>query len=146
MIFASQPNWSIIQHAPRHAPDGEPLHFFTWPVIAWRHEKGALIPMTFEALNHDDVVAVLGPDGKVSIDGAVRIDRVEYERRVIASDPRAKAELSRRAAVKRELEPTPSLRPWQSAGPRNQTNPTARQMSRRWRAPFEDAKPQGIVL
>jgi hypothetical protein len=104
MIFSAQPGWSIIQHAPRHAPGGEPLHFFTWPVIAWRHEKGALIPMTFEALNHDDVVAVLGPDGKVSDGDAIRIDRAEYERRVIESDPCAKAELSRRAAVKRELE------------------------------------------
>jgi hypothetical protein len=101
MIFAAQPNWSIIQHGVRHAPDGEPLHFFTWPIVAWRHEKGALIPMTFAAIDRSQPLAVLGPDGKVSDGDAIRIYRDEYERRVIASDPRAKAELTRRAMATR---------------------------------------------
>jgi hypothetical protein len=97
MIFSAQPGYSILNHGVRCATDGEPLHFFTWPVIAWRHEKGRLIPMTFEAMNHGDYVAVLGPDGKVSVGDSIRVHRDEYERNVIASDPRAKAELSRRA-------------------------------------------------
>jgi hypothetical protein len=61
----------------------------------------ALIPMAFEAIDRGQPLAVPGPDGKVSTGDAIRIHRDEYERRVIASDPRAKAERSRRAMATR---------------------------------------------
>jgi hypothetical protein len=79
----------------RQAPEGDPLHLFETPVIAWRTEGKRLFPMT---LNSE----TLDLTARVIVDGnAIPIHRAEYERRVIASDPRAKAELNRRAMATR---------------------------------------------
>jgi hypothetical protein len=103
MIFSAQPGWFVVGHGVRFAEEGPPLHFFTWPVVAWRHDKGRLIPMTYEE-GAGSQWAVAGPDGRVSTGGDIRLDREDYETRVIASDPRAKAEFERREAMKREAE------------------------------------------
>jgi hypothetical protein len=115
MIFSSQPGWAIIQHGVRHAAEGPPLHFFTWPIVAWRHEKGALIPMTFEALDRGQSLAVLGPDGMVSTGVGFREDRTDYEARVIAKSDVALEELHRRWDITSETQADAKLAAMTSA-------------------------------
>jgi hypothetical protein len=89
--------------------EGSPLHFFDLPIVAWRTKGEQLIPMLFEDGFYGPEWAVAGPDGKVSTGAAIRFDRKEYEAQIIASDPRAKAELDRRDAIKREREANAKL-------------------------------------
>jgi hypothetical protein len=104
MIFSAQPGWAIVGHGVRVAADGPPLHFFELPVVAWRHDKGRLIPMTFEAVHDSQELAVAGPDGKVSIGRAFREDREDYELRVINESDVALEEFRRRWQIKSEDE------------------------------------------
>jgi hypothetical protein len=99
MIFASPAGWAVVGHGVRVAAEGAPLHFFELPIVAWRTKGEQLIPMLFEDGFYGPEWAVAGPDGKVSTGAALRFDREEYEARVIASDPLAKAELERRKAL-----------------------------------------------
>jgi hypothetical protein len=83
MIFAAQPNWSIVGHGARHSDDGVTTHFFETPIIAWRTEGKRLIPMTLDSeLGFD---AVQDPDGMVTVPGEMRMARADYERRVTES-------------------------------------------------------------
>ena len=107
MIFSAQPGWAIVGHGVRHAAEGPPLHFFDLPIVAWRHDKGDLIPMTYEGVNHSAQPGwgVAGPDSKVSTGGDLfREDREDYEARVIAESDVALEELRRRELIKRQDE------------------------------------------
>jgi hypothetical protein len=101
MIIPAQSGWHVLLHEVREAEAGSPLRFFQWPIVAWRNENDALLPMTFGCLHRQN--AVVDPDGKVSSRFGACLERTEYERKVIEASDEAKAELRRRENEKERV-------------------------------------------